>query len=244
MGKLKQPLITIVVILLIAFLTKHPLTYQYRLHFTLLALLGLIIYAFKLKTTGRRAREDKTMIVIASMFVLFLVAATGWFVSPFFFLLYLLSLFLGFVFAPRISVAFIITLVVLFSFNIGEIDLAYDFLIVLSLLTVIPLTFYLKKEYLRLKEAEKEILVMKKEEKVYENKVEELLANKVNEFAVNLRQPINDTKQLAFVLKKTHGQLEIAHDADRIITSSEEALRLLQTFEEEVTGKKLLKSTG
>jgi predicted membrane protein len=142
------------------------------------------------------------MIIVSAIFALLLVASTGWIVSPFFFTLYLLAILLGFTFTPSTSVAFILTLAGLFSFDIGTIDIAYDYLTILSLLTVIPLTFYLRKEYLRLKETEKEILVIRKDEKVYQNKVEDLLANKVNDFAVNLRQPINDTKQLAFPLKK------------------------------------------
>ncbi len=239
MSKIKHILFTVGITLAIYLLTKNPITSFFRLQFALLALLAVIVYGyFVVKKTGHM----KTMILISAIFVLFLVAATGWFVSPFFFALYLLAMLLGFVFTPSISVAFILTLTGLFSFDIGTIDIAYDYLTVLSLLSVIPLTFYLRKEYLRLREAEKEILVIRKDEKVYQNKVEDLLANKVNDFAVNLRQPINDTKQLAFLLKKNATHESITKDVDRIIASAEESLRMLQAFEEKVTGKHLLKS--
>ncbi|HLD26454.1 MAG TPA: hypothetical protein VJB63_00635 [Patescibacteria group bacterium] len=239
MHKIRNILFTIGITLIVYILTKNPITTFFKLQFALLGLLAVIIYGyFVVKKTG----HIRTMIMISAIFVLFLVAATGWFVSPFFFTLYLLAILLGFTFTPSTSVAFILTLTGLFSFDIGTIDIAYDYLTILSLLTVIPLTFYLRKEYLHLKEAEKEILVIRKDEKVYQNKVEDLLANKVNDFAVNLRQPINDTKQLAFLIKKNATHESTIKDVDRIIASAEESLRMLQEFEEKVTGKRLLKS--
>ena len=221
-------------------LTKNPLTSRFSLHFTLLSLLLFLVYIYRTKKQGKAVRETKTFFYLATVLILFLVASTGWFFSPFFFSLYLLAIFLTFVFPAPVSFGFVFTLVGLFSFNIGEIDLAYDFLVVLSLLTVLPLSFYLKREYLRLREAEKKILVLEKDGGGYENKVEEILANKVNNFAVNLRQPINDIKQLAHRLTKINQKEEAEKDRQRIIASSEQALRMLKDFEEEVTGKKLL----
>lgn len=142
-------------------------------------------------------------------------------------------------YAPSVSIGFIVTLVALFSFNIGEVDLAYDFLIILSLLTTIPVGLFLRKEYLKLKESHKEILVLKHDQEQYKNKLEEVLANTMNNFAVNLRQPLNDIKQLAYLMEKAKGKNE-DKDRERIIASSEEALRILKDFEEETTGKKLL----
>lgn len=242
MHRFKHALITIGITLSVYAITKNPATSYFKLHFALLGLLAVIIYGYFVAQKGGKIAQVKIMIVLSAVFALLLVAATGWFVSPFFFTLYLLAILLGFIFAPSTSVAFVLTLSTLFSFDIGIIDIAYDYLTILSLLTVIPLTFYLRKEYLRLKEAEKEILVIRKDEKVYQNKVEDLLANKINDFAANLRQPINDTKQIAFVLKKQYAHEAIVKDADRIITSAEESLRILQKFEEETTGKRLLKS--
>lgn len=174
--------------------------------------------------------------------ILLFVGSTGLFLSPFFFTLYLLSILFGFVFSPAILVVFIVTLVILLSFNIGTVNIVYDFFIVFSLLIIIPLTFYLKKEYLSLKEAAKEVLIIKNEQKNFQNKVDELLNNKITTFAVSMRQLINDVKQLAFMIKKNHSQEEMVKKTDRIIASSEESLRLLQTFEEEATGNRLLKS--
>ncbi|MDA1317235.1 MAG: hypothetical protein O3B87_04385 [bacterium] len=87
--------------------------------------------------------------------ILLVVAATGWFFSPFFFALYLLALLLAFEFESAASIGFIGVLAVLFSLNVGKVDIAYDFLVILSLVSFIPLTFYLRKEFLKLKETEK-----------------------------------------------------------------------------------------
>lgn len=230
----------IAITVIVFILTKNPITSPFSLHMTLASLIVLLIYIYYIKKQGKAAKETKTFIFLVSLFILFLVSATGWFFSPFFFSLYLLTILLAFVFYPTISLSFVVTLVGLFSLNIGEVDLAYDFLVVLSLLTVIPLSFYLKKEYLRIKEGEKKILVLKKEGKAPQGKVEEILSNKVNDFAVNLRQPINDIKQLAYRLSKVRTKETAEKNRERIIASSEEALRMLKNFEEKVTGKTLL----
>lgn len=240
MAQFKPVLIAFFLAIAIFILTKNPLTGPFKLQMALLSLLLLVIYGFWQAKKDQSATKSPTFIFILTSTVLFLVGATGWFFSPFFFTLYLLTIVLAFVFSPAVSFGFVAALVGLFSFNIGEVDLAYDFLVVLSLLTTIPLSLYLRKEYLRLKEAEKEILVLEKEKRQYQTSVEEVLANKINSFAVNLRQPINDVKLLAYRLKNLKNNAEIEKYRQRIITSSEESLHLLKSFEEEATGKKLL----
>ncbi|HLC94659.1 MAG TPA: hypothetical protein VJH96_03775 [Patescibacteria group bacterium] len=242
---MSKTLSTIVIIgatIAVFILTKNPFTSVFKLHMALIAILALIIYGYFMRKHASQTKQIKTFAIAVSITVLFIVAATGWYFSPFFFSLYLLAIFLSFMFAPLTSIGFVLTLVLLFAFDVGQINPAYDYLVLLSLLTIIPLSFYLKKEYLRLKEAEKDILIMKKEKKAYKNKVDDLLANKVNNLAVNLRQPVNDIKQLAFLLKKSPSKEETHTYIDRISTSSEEAIRILNKFEEEATGKKLLEN--
>lgn len=230
------PAITIAVFLL----TKLPGISLFKLQLAILSLFVFIVYSYFLKRKGVTHIADKKFIYLLAATVLFLVASTGWFFSPFFFILYLLAIFLAFIFSSSISITFVGTLVALFSFNIGEVDLAYDFMIVLSLLTTIPLSLYLRKEYLHLKESEKEILVLQRQKNNFGDKIEEVLSNTISNFSVNLRQPINDIKQLAYRIKGVKEKKEMAQDMERIIVSSEEALRVLKEFEENTTGKKLL----
>ncbi len=231
------PLITLFVFLLAKISPLSP----FKLHFTLLSFITLIVYGFLLVKKGVDKTSDKIFVYLLTASVLFLAASTGWFFSPFFFVLYLLAIFLAFIFPQSASIAFVLLLVVLFSFNIGEVDLAYDFMIVLSLLTTIPLSLYLRKEYLHLRETEKKILVLQKDkEEKYQDIIQEILANKVNNFSVDMRQPINDTKQLAFYIQKHHNNKELTESLNKIIFSSEEALKILSDFEANTTGKKIL----
>lgn len=223
-------------------LTKNPLTGPFKLQLLLLSLIILVGQGYYLKSKSVMFMQSRFFIYLIVTFILSLVGSTGWFFSPFFFTLYLLTIMLAFVFPLAISTGFVLTLVALFSFNIGEVDLVYDYLVVLSLLTTIPLSAYLRKEYLRLREAEKDILVLKQERQSYKNKVEEMLSNVVNSFAANLRQPINDIKQIAYYSDHLKGEKKVEQTRNEIIACSEEAIKMLNDFEAQATGKKLLSS--
>lgn len=239
MSNIKPALAITIATLAIFLLTKNPFTSPFKLQMAFVSLAALIIYTYLLKRQGGIETQIRKFIFLVTVFILFLVAATGWFFSPFFFTLYLIAVFLSFIFPLQTALSFVITLVLLFSFNIGEVDITYDFLVILSLLSVVPLSFYLRAEYLRLKEAEKEILVMQKQQQSYKNKVEEALANIVINFAADIRQPINDTKQLAFRLQQVKTRKNHDKYVSEIITLSEKALRTLKGFEENATGTKL-----
>ncbi len=232
------PIITIVTF----FLTKNSVTKGLSLQLTLLLLLILLGYTFFIKGKDKAKDYSKSYIYLLTTFFLFLIGSTGWSFSPFFFVLYLLAVMIAFVFSMSISLAFVAVLVILFSFSIGEVDLAYDFMVVLSLVTVLPLSYFLRKEYIRLKQASKEILILEEQKKAYQGKVEEILANRVNNFSVNIRQPINDAKQMAYMIKKTEKKSDVDATASKIIATADEALRFLKEFEEDVTGKRLLSS--
>lgn len=235
------PLLPIFILTIVIYaLTKLPVVSIFKLQLLLIVLIALPLYGFYLKSKGQALSSSHLFIYLTVTFILCLVGATGWFFSPFFFTLYLMAIMLSFIYSIPVAVGFVLTLVGLFSFNIGDVDLAYDYLVVLSLLTTIPLSMYLRKEYIRLKETEKEILVLEQEKKDYQSKVEEVLANIVNNFAVNLRQPINDIKQLGYYLEHQKSQKGAEKYRSRIISSSEEAIKMLNEFEEKATGKKLL----
>lgn len=233
-------MLIVLVTLGIFILTKNPATSFLKLHFALLSIIILFVYVLALRKSKEQATEDKTFFYIVIVSVLSVVGATGWFFSPFFFTLYLVAIVLSFMFTPSVSLAFIVTLVFIFSFNIGEVDLTYDFLVVLSLLTTIPLSLYLRREYLRLKEAQKEILILQHQKEAFKTKIEEVLANSVINFGATIRQPINDTKQIGYRLGDIKDKSQREKYQKRLLASSEEALRILKNFEEDVTGKRLL----
>lgn len=228
-------------------LTKLPPFSEFKVQLALLSIVSLVSYTLVTSRLDHPLKNSNLAYYLIVVTIMLVVGATGWFFSPFFFTLYLLGIFLSFIFSMGTSIAFVLVLVGLFSFNIGEVDPTYDFLVVLSLLTIIPLSFYLRKQYLKHQEEEKEILVLKQHQK-FDSTVEEVLSNKINNFAVNLRQPINDLKLLGYRLKKlAASQSSRKQDLDvyseRIIIASEEALSMLRNFEEGTTGKKLLRTS-
>lgn len=240
MSKILPILIIVILTAAIFVITKNPYTSPFKLQMMLVSLVSWICYGFYIRKRASNSLGSTFFVYLSVVTVLFLVGSTGWFFSPFFFTLYLSVFLLSFSISLPVSLAYGATLVLLFAFNIGEVNLAYDFLIVLSLLTTIPLSIYLRKEYLKLKESEKEILILKKEKEYYKSKVEEVLSNTMINFAANLKQPINDIKQLSYRLDKIKDKEEKDQYQERLINSSEEALRYLKEFEQEVTGKTLV----
>jgi len=236
-----SPALSVAILTVVIFsLTKLNLTSPFRLQ---MALLCIIVTIFYFMVFSKRVPEQSKAgfsAYLLSATTLFIVGATGWFFSPFFFSLYLLAVLYSFIFTPATSMAFVAILVTLFSFNIGEVDVAYDFLVILSLLTTIPICLYLRREYLKLREYEKKILILETEQKNFQDVVEKVLANKIIKFAADLKQPVNDTKQLAYELKVLKNKKDIEKVQERIIEAADEAINELKRFEEAVTGSKLI----
>lgn len=239
MEKFLQPLTVAALTFFVFIFTRNAITGVFKIQITLFLIIAFAIYSYLVTKKGEVLTTHPKFIYLFLATILFLVGSTGWFFSPFFFILYLSTILLAFVFNLASSLSFVLMLVLLFSLNIGEVDLTYDFLVVLSLLTTIPLSLYLRKEYLRLKEAEKGILILEKEKEKYQSRVDEVLSNKINNFAANLRQPINDMRLLGYRLLKVK-KAELGKYSERLITASEEALSVLKTFESESTGTTVL----
>src|SRR3990172_4802161 len=109
---------------IIFLITRNPITGPWRLVLALIALVWLTADFFLVKRGG-----DQRKLFDVVLFGLFLVGATNWFFSPFFFLLYFLIMAITFVFTPAAGLGFTISLVLLFTFNVGEVDVAYDSLV-------------------------------------------------------------------------------------------------------------------
>jgi len=226
--------ITLVVYLLSIF----PLTKPLQLHMLIVVLIiffsGLL---FKVK--------HRNFIIHSLMFVLLLsVSITGWFLSPLFYWLYLGAIITAFIYGQLISTLFIGILILIFLPNlVGSFDMGWNVLTLISLVLIIPLTYYLRKEYLNLKEKEKRILILEKDHETYKNNVDEILANKVSSLAVGLREKINDISQLSFVVDKAIKNSKERYVVDNIRKLAIDAIKIIQKFEETTTGKKLISSS-
>lgn len=216
--------------------TLHPVTRQYSLH----VLIFLVLYFFAIFLFRRQYRD--LLIHIFTLIVLFSVGITGWFFSPIFHWLYLLTIAFAFLFSPVVSTAFALVLASVFIPNIGSIDLKLDLLTLISLVLIIPLSYILRREYLKLKENEKKILILEKEIKKDVSQVEEVLANKVIKFSAEMREPVNDMKQLAYFARSQKTTKSKGDTEGKIILLADKTLQLLKMFEENTTGKKLRKN--
>ncbi len=174
--------------------------------------------------------------------VLTLIGSTGWFFSPFFFALYLLAIGLGFIYSPAVAISFTIALMVMFTFSIGEVNPTYDFLTLVSLLTVIPITIALRRSYLIVKEQEKGILILEDDKKQSGiTSLECVLNNRVNRIGTQLRQPLTYLKQgLALVDKKKITEDEFHEVLKGMRKAVEELFTLEKEFERGATKNVLL----
>lgn len=225
---------------LIFLITRNPITGPWRILLALLALLWLIAdVSFLSKGSEKRKLFD------IAIFGLFLVGATNWFYSPFFFVLYLLTIGITFVFSPAGGLGFTISLVLLFAFNIGEVDVAYDSLVLLSLLGTFPVAMFLRKEYLKLQESQKKILVLEKQAREINTTVDVLLSNIVTYASAELRAPLINIKNYSHTLliQKGLGVGKIEQYLKRVYESAVMALKQINKFDEEATGRVIKPST-
>jgi hypothetical protein len=239
MKKKKQPYTGIgilVMTLLIYFITSYPSTKIYSFHLLIIFLcIFLGTFLFSRNNTNQ-------LIYSATSSALFLVGISGWFFSPFFSWLYILAIALSFVYDQIISSCFIGLLISLLLPSVGSIDFTLNMLTVLSLFFIIPLTYFLHIEYLKLEESENEILILKEKDHQFKSVLNEVLSNKITKIAVQLRESLNDIKQIAYYQRKTTSKKQKDNGHEKIIDISEKGLAELKKFEEQVTGIKLVKT--
>lgn len=224
--------------LFVYLLSIIPLTKPLQLH-VLIVTLTIFISCILLKVRHRN------FIVYSLILILLLgVSITGWFLSPLFYWLYLGAIIIAFIYGQVISTIFVGILILIFLPNlIGTFDVGWNLLTLISLLLIIPLTYYLRREYLNLKEKEKRILILEKDHQTYKNNVEEILSNKVSAFAVELREKINDISQLSFVVDKAIQNPKERYMVDNIRKLAIDTIKIIQKFEESTTGKRLVSSS-
>lgn len=215
--------------------TIHPLTREYS--FSLL----VVAFSFFVSFLIFNKKSHPLFIYFVLLVVLLIVGITGWFNSPLFSWLYIMAIALAFVFRPLIANIFILILVAIFIPYLESFNLSFELLTIVSLFFLIPISEYLRKKYLDLKENEKRIIVLKQENEIFENKLKELLSNKITKEAVDLREPLNDIKQLSTYYQNKLKKIT-KEDMAKITKISQKAMEILNKFEEQATGLKLLKN--
>lgn len=216
-----------------------PAVAPYTLHLGLIAFISAIGLSFV-------KRESFTLgkTFLHALIILLLVGGTGWFLSPFFFLLYLVPIYLGFLFTPAVAFGFLAALLIIFAFSVGEVDIAFDIMTLLSLLIVIPLVIYLRKRYLVLRQTTKDILILEDESGIKDaDTIGRLLSNRVTSLGVNVRQPLTFIKQAATLLMEGNlTQQEASTQVERIKTTATETLEMIRSFEGETSANVVLRN--
>lgn len=179
-----------------------------------------------------------TKVLLWTLVVLALVGSTGWFFSPFFFALYLLGIALGFLYSVGVAVAFTLALLTMFASSIGEVSPTHDFLTLLSLLSVIPITVALRRSFLIVQQAKKGILILEPDERLPSGitSLDAILRNHVNRVGVLLRQPLTYVKQgLSLLAEGKLSEQEYQETLPRMQKSIEDLFTIVKEFESETT---------
>lgn len=232
-------LLTLVVYLF----TINPLTKPYSLYALVLCLLfsgGVYFYSIHHSNKKQVRINPNTLKLLMFTFttaILLWVGSTGWVFSPFFYLLFIVGISVAFLFSTSVSFSFVLVLVAILLPNFEDVRGNFDIITVISLLLIIPLSYFLSHAYLKIKEKEKKILILEDESKTQRSKVEELLHNQITKISAELREPINDIKQMSLYYPKASTKKDQEEYIERITKSSETALQLLNSFEKETTGR-------
>lgn len=226
------PLITLTI-------SSVPVLTQYTLHIALIFFILAIALSF---VKNQKIALLKT--ALNSFIILLLVGGTGWFLSPFFFLLYLLPMYLGFLYVPSVAFGFLSALLVIFAFSVGEVEVSFDIMTLLSLLLVIPLVIYLRKKYLILRQTDKDILILEEDSAIKDtDTIASLLSNRITNLGVTIRQPLSFIKQAATVLlEEDLSPKEATEYLKRIRTTATESLNDIRNFEGDTSANEVLKN--
>lgn len=222
--------------------TTYSVTSPFGIQATLFLLFVITFVIYFLERKGAIMYQVKRLVMLLALFILFWVGSTGWFVSPFSFGLHLLMVMLSFFFPASVALGFAIALFTIIMTTIGQGDMTMKALEILSLLTSIPLTFYFRDKFLRFKEEQKMILILKRQHMEHENKVENVLNNTFTRFCAHLRSPLSQVRLLAYHMESIRDPGHMERERTKLIHAIEEALSQLAYFEEETTGEKLLKT--
>jgi len=202
---------------------------------SLLYFVIVILFATLLLLKFIPKRTPQLAILIWALFVCALVSVTGWFFSPFFFALYLLGVGLAFVYPFRVSVAYTLSVIFIFLFS-GDVNGSFDIMILLSLLSVLPISLALRRDFLKVQQDQKDILVLETGDEKDNTALENLLKNTINRVGVNLRQPVTYLKQgLAELDEEDLSPKEATTMLKKMRNTVEEIFTIIREFENNAT---------
>ena len=177
---------------------------------------------------------NRVFFAIVLFMLLLLVQNTGWFFSPLIFVLYLATIAVILLYSVWSGAFFLLAICVLFFSYIDRNTPWYDYIRIASFFTALPLSVVFSAEFLRLKESEKEILILRKQADTYQGELERLRKNKLVWNDVLLRQSLATARNFALYWDSNSNGLppKLARDLKRMVKKLDEALADIKKFEE------------
>ena len=211
----------------------------------LVTLTALVLLALAIVARLVVKLPTRSLVLLWTLAILFLVGVSGSFYSPFFFALYLMAIAIGFIYPPSVAVAFTLGLIlsfVAYDFGGAGADATHNFMLLLSMISVIPITIALRRSFLLVQQERKGILILEDEKGPSGvTSLDEILSNQVNRIGVTLRQPITYIKQgLAMLSTEDLSAHEEAETLKRMRSATDEMFTLVKDFERGVTNNKFL----
>jgi hypothetical protein len=227
--------LTFIIYLLALFpLTRGAAGYLYVFSLALLGILPVLIRDF-------RTKSFVLLLVVLISALLLLLGTNPGFFSPFFFVLFLVSLAAVFLLNPSISFALAVVTVAGLLSQIEPMSSRLGAVSIFAMFLIVPFSYFLSRTSLWLAERDKKIVILEKQQCAhFHNSVDELLNNQLTRFFAQVREPLSDIKQIAYYTPETGSQEAVEKNRTRIISASEYALGMIKDFEQETTGRKLL----
>lgn len=207
-----------------------------------LLLLSLVFGVVVHYQQEKKHLTNRVFFGVVVLTILFLVQNTGWFYSPLLFLLYLATLVTILLYSFWAGAFFLVSISVLFLSYIDRSTPWYDYVRIASFFTALPLSVVFSAEFLRLKESEKQILILKKESIQYKNELERLKRNRLVWNDVLLRQSLATARNFALYWDSNNSGLppKLQRDLKRIGKKLDEALSDIKKFEEKTVDETYL----
>lgn len=199
---------------------------------------GYYLYARKIRLVTRTTTLFGYLI---SATTFFLIAATGWFYSPFVYFAYILGIVYAFLFGSLVTAAYSFVLMGLYLYEVSQFGLVWsDYITLITIMMLVPGAHYLRAFYLLIAQQQKKILILDEKKAVGADSADELLSNKITRFAVDMRQDASDIRQIALLqsTKEARGE-DVSGRIKEIGELAESILWKIENFEVETTGRKI-----
>lgn len=214
-------------------------------NFQLIGLLVIIYFLYHIFLEKRVLAKTEGQVLNVKSFIftaviILFISSTGGIESPFFFLLYFLSIGIALLLRPVISVFLVIALTIYFLPNINEGDFTTNLIKISSLLMIAPLAIFFARQYLKSQEQNKKILIFRNAQRVYKSELEKIQSDIALWTSFKLKGPLSVIKHHTFEL--LYGKKEIDLEKQKqylkkIYDSNEQALEYIDEFEKMAEGQ-------